>query len=278
MKKLGIMAVLSILPMVTFPVPGLAAQPPGPETVQPVTLPPEQEASLRLKILEDKVGFLETQVKDLMAERNQEEPLNISLLSQPEVLAWTKNMVEAIYTYNYQNYKSVLGSIRLSFTGPGYESYSKALEQSKNLEAVQEKKLVVSAKAIGEPKIRKEGSVNGIYTWEVELPVEVTYKSEKQVIHQKLKVVVEIVRVKYVRNSQGLGINRIAAEIASSEKPVKAEEKTTEKMTEKTPEKAPEKTKESNTETKTLEIKPAAAKPAAPKSAESKPKPGEPKS
>jgi intracellular multiplication protein IcmL len=97
----------------------------------------------------------------------------------------------------------------------------KALDESKNLVAVQDKKLYVTAASTGKGTVTKEGNENGIYTWEVQIPILVTYKSPTETISQNLVVKAEIVRVLSSQSSQGIAFQNITASLASAE-PAKA--------------------------------------------------------
>lgn len=184
--------------------------------------PPSQEISnkinldLRLKTIEERLEVLEKKAQEMTVTAS--DPKSIALSSE-ELLAWSTKSIEDIYSYGFDNAKQVLTSIRRYFTTPGYDSYLKALDESKNLKAVEEQKLVASAKVNGDGKILKEGDVNGTYTWEVELPVSVTYKSAAHTIKQDLIVTLEIVREKVSKNPQGIGINSITARVAPVVKP-----------------------------------------------------------
>lgn len=170
----------------------------------------------RLQSIENRLNQLETQVKALQTKQDTGVPLDQSMLSISEVLDWTTKSIEAIYKYDYQNYSQVLMDSRKYFTPLGYDSYVKALEASKNLEAVRDKKLTVSASPQGPATLTQEGVVNGIYTWQIQLPIMVKYTGVIQTIDQNLNVKVEVVRVKTSKNPKGIAIHSIKGEATQS--------------------------------------------------------------
>jgi len=173
----------------------------------------------RVKALEDKLDKVEEALSKVVKKINANESEEISLAqanrSQDEILAWSKKSILEIYSYDFNNYQQVLAGLRRLFTVAGYDSYMKALEESKNLATVQEKKLVVSAKTTGKGTIVSQGATNDIYTWTVEVPVEITYKSSDTSFSQNLLVNMEIARVKFTVNPDGIAIHNITAKVAA---------------------------------------------------------------
>ncbi len=181
----------------------------------------------RMKEIEVRMSLLERDVGEARASKMPSVPLDQSNLPSNQVLIWTMQGIEQIYTYNYKNFPDVLTAIRHYFTTQGYESYMKALDDSKNLNTVQDKRLAVTAKVAEKGKIVKEGVVNGIYTWEVQVPINVNYKSTTESIDQKLVANVEVVRVPLSDSQVGIAIHSITATVASAEKPAPAPATTT---------------------------------------------------
>ncbi|MBN9287169.1 MAG: hypothetical protein BGO43_00875 [Gammaproteobacteria bacterium 39-13] len=171
---------------------------------------------MRMKEIEVRLSLLEREISELKESKTPSVPLNQSNLPSQEVLNWaTKGIVE-IYSYNYKNFPQVLTGIRRHFTNEGYDSYMKALDESKNLIAVQDKKLNVSAAAVGKGKVIKEGDTNGIYSWIVQIPILVTYQSPTETINQNLNVNAEIVRVTGTESPVGIAFHSITASLASA--------------------------------------------------------------
>jgi intracellular multiplication protein IcmL len=71
----------------------------------------------------------------------------------------------------------------------------KALTDSGNLDAVVQKKLVISAIATGSPVILNRESENGKFTWQVQLPLLVTWQSANDNIQSHLVVNMRIVKM-----------------------------------------------------------------------------------
>lgn len=120
----------------------------------------------------------------------------------------------AAYTYSYATYKQRLIDLHYKyFTTRGFAEYQRALLASNNLLAVEQKKFVVSATATDSPLIMKEGYINNIYTWEVQVPLLVTYQNNTEKIHQHLIVNLKIQHVPKEVNVRGLAVNQLVSRV-----------------------------------------------------------------
>ncbi len=200
----------------------------GISPLQAVT-PPDAPPDIREmdKTLRATVKRLDQVEKDLAVIKSigkfEDLPLAQAMLSEPEVLDWSTQSVLEIYNYDYLNYQYTLKKIKPLFTPAGYESYLKALSDSKNLELVKEKKLFVSAVPTGEPFISKEGATEeGVYKWEVQVPVVVTYKSTTQLVQQQVNMAIDVVRVQLSEARSGVAIHSITANVTATQAPTAA--------------------------------------------------------
>lgn len=190
--------------------------------VTPPDAPPDiREMDKTLKAMGKRLDQVE---KDLAVIKSvgkfEDLPVSQAMLTGPEVLSWGTESVLQIYNYDYLNYQYTLKKIKPLFTPDGYQSYLKALEDSKNLELVKSKKLFVSAVPTGEPFISKEGaSEEGVYKWEVQIPMMVTYRSTTQLVQQQVNMALDVVRVKLADSRFGVAIHSITANVTATQAP-----------------------------------------------------------
>lgn len=189
--------------------------------VTPPDAPPDiREMNKAIKALEKRMDQVEKDVY-LVKSIGKFEDLPVTQPINPaDVLSWSTESAIEIYNYDYLNYQYILKKIKPLFTTAGYESYLKALEDSKNLELVKSKKLFVSAVPTGEPFISKEGmSEEGVYKWEVQMPVMVTYKSSTQLVQQQVNIAMDVVRTKLSESRSGIAIHSITANVTATQNP-----------------------------------------------------------
>lgn len=153
-------------------------------------------------------------------------------LSQPNqsdraVLAWANLQAVALYTYDFKNYRSEIQKLSGSFTDSGWDQFLSALQKSHNLDAVKAKKLIVSAVAAGAPVILQKSVLNKAYSWRVQMPMVVTYKSPGEFTQQKVVVTMLISRTSSVNAPIGVAISQFVVGPAKSDnKSEKTDQKT----------------------------------------------------
>lgn len=136
-------------------------------------------------------------------------PMTEPNLSNAALLQWATQAVVSAFSYNYVNYREALQGLRDNFTEKGWANFSAALNDSNNLSAVINKKLIVSAVPTGVPVIIEQGLKNGIYTWRVQIPLLVTYQSASELIPQSFKIDLLIVRLSTLQSVRGIGIQQL---------------------------------------------------------------------
>jgi hypothetical protein len=136
-----------------------------------IDMPPLNVNHLKLqKLLTDNQGFLIDQPK-----------ININSLGADQdnalVIYWVKQVVLAMFDYDYINYRRTLQDLRNYFAPGAHGLFIKALYQSKNLETIKNGMRTVRASIISEPVIKKVGIVNNHYAWQIFVPIDVYYEN-----------------------------------------------------------------------------------------------------
>lgn len=144
-------------------------------------------------------------------------PLNEPNQSDSAVLQWANQAAIAAFTYNFVNYRSELQAASGFFTAEGWTQFLNALQDSRNLEAVKAKKLVVSAVATRAPIILQKGILNNQFSWRVQMPLLITYQSASEFSQQNNVVTMLITRVSTLNSPRGIGIAQFVVGPASSE-------------------------------------------------------------
>lgn len=150
-------------------------------------------------------------------------PIQIVPLVEPYVtddfvLDWAKKAVVSIYSLDFLTYRKTLQDNSVYFTWIGHAQFLNAYKASNNLEAVREKRQVVSAEITGPGKILYSGVVAGEpYTWRLMLPVTFTYQnSENEIIKQSGDALLVIQRDSTLRHPEGIAINQLIFEARTS--------------------------------------------------------------
>jgi intracellular multiplication protein IcmL len=144
-------------------------------------------------------------------------PLNDPNITQASLMQWVNTAVVAVNTYDFVNYREQLQHASDYFTQDGWSAYLDSLKASRNLNAVIEKKLVVSAFAKRAPAIVRSGPLDGVFTWTIQIPITVVYQSASASSQQDLVVTLMVKRISTLTNPNGIGIANYIADQGSGD-------------------------------------------------------------
>lgn len=142
-------------------------------------------------------------------------PLNRANMQANALIAWSVDAATSAYSINFINYRRSIQNARAFFTRKGYQSYLKAIKESRNLDAVQKRKMIVYAKLNGTPTILQDSSINpnlsadGRFAWQVQIPLVITYENsnpDDKVIQNNVLTML-ITRVSSLEATAGVGID-----------------------------------------------------------------------
>lgn len=131
--------------------------------------------------------------------------LNQPNLSDNALLSWASEALISLYSYDFLHYKKTFQENKKYFTSRGWRSFMDELERTKTLSTVKDKKLIVSAVLNGAPIVSNRYLLGGRYTWEVQVPFQVTYQGT-ETFSQDLRADLKIQRVSTLDNPFGVGI------------------------------------------------------------------------
>ncbi|MBU6234879.1 MAG: type IVB secretion system apparatus protein IcmL/DotI [Alphaproteobacteria bacterium] len=132
-------------------------------------------------------------------------------LSRPAVLSWAAQAASETLTFGFHDYRRRLQESSRHFTRKGWGSFVKALQDSGMIESVEQNRQVLTAAPRAAPTILSEGILAGIYQWQVELPMMVTYQIGQQTRNVSMNIRLTIVRVPKLESPNGIGIEQWVA-------------------------------------------------------------------
>ncbi|AOG03393.1 DotI/IcmL/TraM family protein [Bosea sp. RAC05] len=143
-------------------------------------------------------------------------PLDQPHQSDDEIIKWTVNAVAQIYTFDFANFRRQFQNAQKLMTPIGWENFHAALRDSGNFVAVTENRYITTAAPSGPAIIVSKGLLsdaygNVRYSWMIDVPLLVSYRSSKQTTSQDLIVRVNLVRVPSHVNYVGSQIRQIIA-------------------------------------------------------------------
>lgn len=133
------------------------------------------------------------------------------------MIVWANEAAAATFTYDFVNFETELQTASNYFTPNGWKEFYKALEQSDNLKALKEKKLLITATAFRAPIILQAGLLNGRYSWRIQTLLQVTYQNSSKYTQQNIVVTMLIARASPYEGVRGLVVLQYEAAPCSEE-------------------------------------------------------------
>lgn len=141
------------------------------------------------------------------------KPLSSPLDNPQTVITFAGEAAQAAFKVDFVNYRNQLAQMRQYMTKESYEAYLGKLEESNNIETIKKMQLVSSATLSAPPVVTKEGVVNGIYRWKIEVPVLVSMHGRGG-SNDSLLITMQIRRAAITDNPKALAIEQFVVEKA----------------------------------------------------------------
>lgn len=135
-------------------------------------------------------------------------PLNEAYRSPAEVVTWAANTAQNVMRFGYFDYRTRLQQVANDFTDSGWISFNKALKDANIIDAIEQRKLVVTMDINAAPEIKNALVHNGVYTWYLEFPVTIKFGGTTPPSPISTTLVLRVVRVSTLQNPDGLSIEQ----------------------------------------------------------------------
>jgi intracellular multiplication protein IcmL len=143
-------------------------------------------------------------------------PVEQANMTDDQLKSWALQAAVAANSFNFSNVDEQLASNAKYFTTTGQQNFITALQKSGNINIIKNEKLVVSSVSTGPTVITNKGIISGRYSWNVQIPLLITYQSANSKFSQHMKTALVIVRSNEDLNHDGVGIAQFVMEMAKS--------------------------------------------------------------
>jgi len=129
-------------------------------------------------------------------------------LAPDTILHWASEAIVAAYTFSFDpTYAAQQAALaRPYFTKTGWGDYQSSVASL--MRTVVQNQLFVNSVVYNPPIIASQGDIGNGYTWEIQVPLLVTYQSSEKTVRNYYLVLLSIQRVQASENPAGIGINR----------------------------------------------------------------------
>jgi len=126
-------------------------------------------------------------------------------------LNWVSKNVPNIYALDFVNYRQELNSAQKYFTSQGWSQFQTAF--AGQLDNVRNEKLVMSAVPSDVPIVTGSGVFNGVYKWQVQIPMVISLQKGSTITTQHVLLTIVVDRVNNFSSHQILGISQIIQQV-----------------------------------------------------------------
>jgi intracellular multiplication protein IcmL len=144
------------------------------------------------------------------------DPILQPNMSALAIQNWAAKAAVGLYTLDFKHYKNQLQDVSAYFTPKSWLRYQKALKASKLIDNIISNKYLVSAVPTGAALILKQGVEGGRYTWQVQVPLLVTYSGPVTTTKRNILVSLFIQRTRQFIGQGGVGIVSVVAKEVKS--------------------------------------------------------------
>lgn len=120
---------------------------------------------------------------------------------------WAANAASQILTFGFNDTEERFTQSRLLFTPQGWESFRNILVASKLLDEMIATQQILTSVPESPPVLKREGLVGGVYTWEFEVKMLITFRAAGVKVERLKMVRMVIERQPTELNPSGVGIN-----------------------------------------------------------------------
>ncbi|WP_162902479.1 DotI/IcmL/TraM family protein [Facilibium subflavum] len=138
----------------------------------------------------------------------QIRPTDQPVVDNQLIISWLYQRLPQIYAVDFVNYQTQLQMMAPLFTESGWSKFSVAF--MKYIETIKKEKLVSSLVLKQAPVVIGQGTIQGVYTWRVQVPVEIHFEKENKSQSRAMLLTVNLQRVAAEKNQGKLfGISQI---------------------------------------------------------------------
>lgn len=148
------------------------------------------------------------------ATNGMSEPVRMAPLSEPvvtnaDLLEWTKSAVVAAYTMNFYEYRQQAEVAKRNFTTEAWDSWSSSFVTAGNLEKLVKSQMLSTAVLTSAPAIREETVIDGVRWWIIEFPFVQTFVNSALDLPSRLMALVRVKRTPDPRYPRGIVIDQL---------------------------------------------------------------------
>lgn len=126
-----------------------------------------------------------------------------------DVVAWASQAATESMTFAYHDYRMRLQNSSKFFSTRGWDTFVEALNKARIIETMEKRQLNIKGTPGGAPQIIRQGVVDGVYQWVMQMPYTIRYLGSGEVPQPTTGTLTLVVqRVSNLENPEGIGIDQ----------------------------------------------------------------------
>lgn len=134
-----------------------------------------------------------------------------AVVTNDTVLNWVTSNVPKIYALDFVHYREELNDTQQYFTPGGWSQFQTAF--AAQLKTILSDQLITSAVPADVPVVTGTGVFDGVYKWQVQIPMVISLQQGNTVTTKKVLLTIVVDRVNNVSAHQILGISQIIQQV-----------------------------------------------------------------
>lgn len=141
--------------------------------------------------------------------------LSTPIMTDAALKSWAGSAVIDSLTLTYLDWRTKLSACRQYFTPKAFAQFANTLVEEGHVPLLEQKKALLHTVLTASPTIVKSGVLKGILTWEIEVPVLLTYEtSAGRVAANNIIATIRVQRVPTTDYERGVAISQLIATAA----------------------------------------------------------------
>lgn len=138
--------------------------------------------------------------------------LSEPIITNDYLLQWASLATRKAFNLDFVHYQNQMEQAKVYFTPGGWQQFLVALEKSKLLKTVQDKKLIMNAVVSNTPVVLNHDILHGRYTWRIQIPFLITFSSASEETKLNILVTANVQRISVLDSAQGIQISDFVTE------------------------------------------------------------------
>ncbi|MDD2749516.1 DotI/IcmL family type IV secretion protein [Acidithiobacillus thiooxidans] len=130
--------------------------------------------------------------------------------SRSAVISWTENAITGIFDFDAQDYRRRMESSEKYFTTHSFDRFLRNFKKNGLYADMMDRKLMIDVVPDGVSVIRQQGLVNGVYSWQVQMPLQLRLENSNGLNSKRAIATVLVQRVANSKNPDAIAITSIA--------------------------------------------------------------------